>query len=162
MVTAQKWYSNTNGKTVIGKVKFVCRWWLPSVSITVLMRTNTVILQIFGVLKFRWRAIAEGPVEFKCWCSRMLSWSLNVFFAFRCLFNFGKTIDHRKIPKLKLHRKLVKSQKSKKKHASKRSQGSSRKAVCCLSPRSQEIWAWCDRSWAPSFRAFRKQTRYLM
>ena len=38
-----------------------------------------------------------GVVYFKYRCLWMLLWSRNVFFAFRCLlFNFGKTIDHRK------------------------------------------------------------------
>ena len=54
----------------------------------------TVILQIFGTLKFRHRAIAERSVSFKFRCPWMLPWSLDVFFSFRCLFNFGETIDH--------------------------------------------------------------------
>ena len=57
---------------------------------------GTAILQIFGALKFRQRAITGCSVLFQCRCARMLPWSLNVFFSFRSLFNFGKTIDHRK------------------------------------------------------------------
>ena len=53
----------------------------------------TVILQILGAWKFRWRAIAECSVSFKFRCGWVLLWSLNVLFAFRCLFNFGKTLD---------------------------------------------------------------------
>ena len=60
---------------------------------------HTVILQIFGALKFRWRTIMEHSVSFKIRCQRILSLSLNVFFAFRCLFIFGKTSDHRKYRK---------------------------------------------------------------
>ena len=37
---------------------------------------------------------AFGSVKFRC--PRMLLWSLNVFLSFRCLFHFGKTLDHRK------------------------------------------------------------------
>ena len=44
--------------------------------------SGTVILQIFGALKFRGRAIAEGLVRFNFRCPWMLSWLLNVFFCF--------------------------------------------------------------------------------
>ena len=60
---------------------------------------STVNLQIFGTLKFQWRAITERLVSFKFRCPWMLSLSLNAFFSFRCLI-FGETIDHRKFVKL--------------------------------------------------------------
>ena len=47
-----------------------------------------VILQIFGSLKFRWRAIMEHSVSFKFRCPWMLSLSPNVFFSLRCLLYF--------------------------------------------------------------------------
>ena len=54
----------------------------------------TVILQIFGALKFRYRAVTERSVSFKFLCS-LMPWSLNALLFFRCLLNFGETIDHR-------------------------------------------------------------------
>ena len=61
---------------------------------------GAVILQIFGALKFRWRSRSRSV---RCClnfgvrgCCRDCSMC---FFAFRCLFNFGKTIDHRKYRK---------------------------------------------------------------
>ena len=56
---------------------------------------NTVILQIFGALKFRYRAIAERLVSFKFRCPWTLPWSLMYFFSFGRLFNSSETIDHR-------------------------------------------------------------------
>ena len=53
--------------------------------------------------------ITEHSVSFKIQCPSMLPRSLNAFFSHLGVFlNFGKTIDHRKIPKIKLHRKFVK------------------------------------------------------
>ena len=46
----------------------------------------TVILQIFGALKFRQGAITERSVYFKFRCSRMLPWPLDVFSYIRCLY----------------------------------------------------------------------------
>ena len=54
---------------------------------------HTVILQFFGALKFRFRAITERSVSFKFRCPWVLSWPLNVFFSFWRLFDFGKTTD---------------------------------------------------------------------
>ena len=53
---------------------------------------TTVILQIFGVLKLR--AIAEHSVSFFGVLQSCRNRS-TLFLIFRCLFNFGNTIDHR-------------------------------------------------------------------
>ena len=41
--------------------------------------TDTIIIQIFGALKFRCGGITQRSVYFKFLCRRMLSWSLKVF-----------------------------------------------------------------------------------
>ena len=45
--------------------------------------------------------ITKRSVSFKFRWPWMMSWSLNVFFAFRCLFNFRKNHWPPKIPKIK-------------------------------------------------------------
>ena len=72
------------------------------------METLTFKKEFFGkqlrdhyprALKIRWRAIMKCSVSFKFQCPKMLSLSHNVYFSVRCLFHFGKTIDHRKYRK---------------------------------------------------------------
>ena len=69
---------HTFRKDVSQKVERSCLGWdvLRDFRSDVLQKASllcTVILQIFGALKFRWRAIAERSVSFKFRCPWMLS-----------------------------------------------------------------------------------------